>query len=70
MEHLLDELKDLSLIGRVETPCQDLSLGELAREAVELLSGRIADRGVQIEIGSDLPRSLSLNPSHFEKRVI
>ncbi len=55
MEHLLDELKDLSLIGRVETPCQDLSLGELAREAVELLSGRIADRGVQIEIGSDLP---------------
>jgi signal transduction histidine kinase len=55
MENLLDELKELSLVGSVEPPCQDLDLTELAQEAVELLAGRIDETRVQIEIDRDLP---------------
>lgn len=55
MECLLEDLKELALIGGMENPCQALSVGEIAREATELLAGRIADKNVQIEIGSDLP---------------
>ena len=56
MEHLIDELKELSLIGRVENQLRDLSLDEVAQEAVELLAGRIAASGAQIKIASKLPK--------------
>ncbi|MEJ2717774.1 MAG: ATP-binding protein [Deltaproteobacteria bacterium] len=55
MENLLDDLKELSLVGSVEPPCQDVQLDEVAHEAVELLAGRIDEIGVEIEIDSNLP---------------
>jgi len=55
MERLLDKLKELSLIGRVENPAETLPLGEVAQEAVGLLAGRIADSGGQVEISPNLP---------------
>lgn len=55
MENLLDDLRELSLVGCVEPSCQDLRLNELANEVVESLAGRIDEIGVQIEIDSDLP---------------
>ncbi len=55
MQHLLDELLELSRIGRMDGESEPVDLGELAFEAIELVSGRIAERGVEVEISSALP---------------
>jgi len=55
MQQLLDGLLDLSRIGRVVNPPEEVSLGRLAARAVEALAGAIAERGVEMEISDDLP---------------
>lgn len=55
MERLLAELLELSRVGRLTNPSQQVSLVELAQEAVELVGGRIHERGVRMEISPDLP---------------
>ena len=55
MERLLDKLRELAIIGRVENRAEVLPLGEVAQEAVGLLAGRIADSGAEIEISPNLP---------------
>ena len=55
MHRLLDDLLELSRVGRVVHPPEDVPLGELAREAVELVKGRIESRGVAVDIAPDLP---------------
>jgi len=52
---LLDELLELSRIGRIMNPPQDVALDRLVREAVDTLAGRIAERGVIVDIADDLP---------------
>lgn len=55
MGHLLDEILELSRIGRLSNaPCQ-VPMIDLAREALELLSGRIAQNGVEVCLAPDLP---------------
>jgi|GEM_PF-1149200 len=55
MQRLLDELLELSRIGRMSNPPEEVPFGLIAREAVELVYGRITTRGVQVEIADDLP---------------
>ncbi len=55
MAQLLDELLDLSRIGRVIHEQEKLSVGELAQEAVDLVHGQVTERGADVEIASDLP---------------
>jgi len=55
MHEFLDELLELSRIGRVAKPAEEISLASLAREAVSLLAGPIAERGARVEIPPDLP---------------
>jgi PAS domain S-box-containing protein len=55
MRQLLDELLELSRIGRLLHPPTTVSLTALAQEAIRLVQGRIAARGVQIELEPDLP---------------
>ncbi|MCP3960134.1 MAG: hypothetical protein GY719_20000 [bacterium] len=55
MERLLGELLELSRIGRIVNPPEEVSLAELAREATELLAGPIAQSGATIEIADSLP---------------
>lgn len=55
MEQLLNDLLELSRIGRLDNPPEEVPLGELAREAVDMVAGRLAERGVQVEIAPDLP---------------
>ena len=55
MGRLLNELLELSRIGRAMNPPQEMALGELAREAVDLVAGRLSARGVEVEIAPDLP---------------
>ncbi len=55
MARLLDELLELSRVGRVDNPPQPTAFGELVREAVELAAGPIAARGVEVEVEPELP---------------
>ena len=55
MGQLLEELLELSRVGRLVAPSEQVALGELAREAVELVGGQIDQRGVRVEISPDLP---------------
>jgi two-component system, LuxR family, sensor kinase FixL len=55
MERLLNELLELSRIGRVANPSETIELGALAREAVAQAHGVLAERDVEVHIASDLP---------------
>jgi len=55
MRQQLDELLELSRVGRQVNPPEEVALEELAREAVELVTGRISERAVQIGISPDMP---------------
>ena len=55
MQALLEDLLELSRIGRIVHPSQDVSFGDVARDAVELVRGRLEPRGVLVEIQEGLP---------------
>jgi signal transduction histidine kinase len=55
MHLLLDDLLELSRIGRISNPPQTVSFNELVEEAVGLVAGRIAERGVQIHVMPEMP---------------
>ncbi len=55
MGRLVDELLELSRVGRVVGPAKPVPFGELAEEAASLVAGRIAERRVQLRIAGDLP---------------
>ena len=55
MERLLRELLELSRVGRVANPSEDVPLRELAEEAQQALAGRLTAAGAKLEIGPDLP---------------
>ena len=66
MQRLLNELLELSRIGRVVNPLTEVSLSELAQEAVTLVSGQITARGVQVHIAPDLPVVMGDRPRLLE----
>jgi PAS domain S-box-containing protein len=55
MEQLLDDLLELSRIGRITSPSEGVPFGDLVQEALEMLAGELEARGITIEIGSGLP---------------
>jgi signal transduction histidine kinase len=55
MHRLLEDLLELSRVGRVVHPPEDVSLGDLAREAVELVKAQPGRSHVVVEIAPDLP---------------
>jgi signal transduction histidine kinase len=55
MQRLLNELLELSRIGRLMNPPTSLKFGELAQEALELVHGRIAERAISVQVEPDLP---------------
>ena len=55
MERLLAELLELSRIGYLAAPREEIALTGLAREAVALVTGRIKKRGVTVDIDPGLP---------------
>jgi PAS domain S-box-containing protein len=55
MQNLLNDLLELSRIGRLTNTSVLIPFEELAREAVELVHGRIVERDVNIQIGANLP---------------
>jgi signal transduction histidine kinase len=55
MQMLLNELLELTRIGRLANPHQNISFEELAREAVELVHGQIQSKGIHVSIQENLP---------------
>jgi signal transduction histidine kinase len=50
MSRLLDELLELSRVGRKTNPPVEAPLQAIVKEALELVAGQIADRGVKVEV--------------------
>jgi PAS domain S-box-containing protein len=55
MRRLLDELLELSRIGRIVNAPQEIAFEAIVREAVELLDGPLKAQGVQVHIDPGLP---------------
>jgi signal transduction histidine kinase len=55
MQRLLNELLELSRIGRLANPSEDIPFGELVSEALELAEGQLAARQVQVQVEAGLP---------------
>jgi signal transduction histidine kinase len=55
MQRLLNELLELSRVGRVMSPPQSVSLAALAKEAASLVAGRLRDNRVEVVIPDGLP---------------
>ncbi len=52
---LLDELLELSRVGRIVHPPEDVDLEEIVNEVLGLLAAKIEAAGVEVQIGADLP---------------
>jgi signal transduction histidine kinase len=55
MRILLDELLELSRVGRLVNPPEPGPLADLVHEAILLVSGQITTGGVQVVVASELP---------------
>jgi signal transduction histidine kinase len=55
MQRLLNELLELSRVGRIRNEMVFVPFEELAREATELVQGRIMERGIAVHIDANLP---------------
>lgn len=76
MAQLLDELLEMSRIGRVVNPPVRVELGELAQEALNLVAGRISEGGVQVQVDNqavvligDRPRLVEIWQNLVENAV-
>lgn len=56
MSQLLSELLELSRIGRLENPAEWASFTELAQEALDLVSGQLTQKNIEVTIAPNLPR--------------
>ncbi len=55
MKLLLDDLLELSRVGRIVNPPQEVQLNALVRDALSMVAGQINERGVDVSIRPDLP---------------
>jgi PAS domain S-box-containing protein len=55
MRRLLDDLLELSRIGRLINPAQHVPFAEIVREALALVEGQLAARGVEVTVADGLP---------------
>ncbi len=55
MRVLVEDLLSLSAAGRMTDAPEDVPFGDLVAEALELVDGQIRERGVEVEVASDLP---------------
>ncbi|HMB23683.1 MAG TPA: PAS domain S-box protein [Anaerolineales bacterium] len=66
MQQLLNELLELSRIGRLKNESTYVGLSELASEALELVQGRIMERNITVQIQADLPKVYGDRPRLVE----
>lgn len=56
MQNMLGYLLELSRIGRIMNPPQLVPFNEIVREALEMVHGRVEERGAQIKVAGELPK--------------
>jgi signal transduction histidine kinase len=56
MQNLLNDLLQLSRIGRISNEPQFISFNELAADAISLVQGRINERGITVHVAPELPQ--------------
>jgi PAS domain S-box-containing protein len=66
MQRLLNELLELSRVGRLKNESTYFSFAELASEASELVQGRIMERGIAVHIDPNLPEVYGDRPRLME----
>jgi PAS domain S-box-containing protein len=66
MQQLLNDLLELSRIGRVMNPPQELAFADLVQDALERLASPIVERGLQVTVASPLPRVYGDRPRLVE----
>ena len=55
MQSLLNELLELTRVGRLTNPYQSISFNEIVREALEIVHGRLQMREIQVHVDMNLP---------------
>ena len=55
MHRLLDEVLELSRIGRLINPPAEVSFGELVSEALELAHGQLTEKQIQVKVDAEFP---------------
>jgi signal transduction histidine kinase len=66
MQRLLNELLELSRIGRMMNSPQVNSFNELINEALEIVQGRLSERNVQVQVQPNLPEIFGDKPRLVE----
>jgi PAS domain S-box-containing protein len=66
MQRLLNELLELSRVGRLKNELTYFSFAELASETSELVQGQIMERGIAVHIDSSLPHVYGDRPRLME----
>lgn len=66
MQRLLNELLELSRVGRLKNESTYFSFAALASEASELVQGRIMERGIAVHIDPNLPEVYGDRPRLME----
>ena len=55
MQQLLNDLLELSRVGRMMNEPAPINMNELVREVLDLVEGRIQERGATVQVQEDLP---------------
>ncbi len=55
MQRLLNELLELSRIGRIANPSQNIPFGELVRETLELVHGQLEEKQIEVQVDAEFP---------------
>ncbi len=58
MDEFIDDLLELSRVGREEQEKEEVDVGEVVEEVVNDLSSRIEEKGINVKIEEDLPTCL------------
>ncbi|MBN1764553.1 MAG: PAS domain S-box protein [Sedimentisphaerales bacterium] len=66
MHNLLNEMLELSRIGRLVNPPEEISLSDLAREVVDLFGAQLSESNIKVKIMDDLPVVYGDKPRLFE----
>ncbi len=62
MQHLLEDLLELSRIGRMFNPPEKVLLTPATREAAARVTGRLNEHGIELEIAEDMPAVVADRP--------
>lgn len=66
MQALLNDLLELSRVGRLMNKPEEIAFQDVVAEALELVHGRISQRGIEVRVAEDLPHVYGDHPRLVE----